>query len=127
MPKPRNSQAVHDSKAHVDRTSFLRYLGKVIQLIHDGNANGQLGWILVRNLGQKQLQAGNVDSVDIASLKLFLTEISDEDPPQLPVRIAVVNELDFRLAMSTEIPKKGCSINMRLGIMYRLGITGFRH
>ncbi|KAF3015151.1 hypothetical protein E8E15_003066 [Penicillium rubens] len=34
---------------------------KVIQLIHDGNANGQLGWILVRNLGQKQLQAGNVD------------------------------------------------------------------
>jgi hypothetical protein len=43
MPKPRNSQAVHDS------------------IIHDGNANGQLGWILVRNLGQKQLQAGNVD------------------------------------------------------------------
>ncbi|KAJ5494482.1 Dynamin [Penicillium fimorum] len=34
---------------------------KVIQLIHDGNSNGQLGWILVRNLGQEQLQAGNVD------------------------------------------------------------------
>lgn len=34
---------------------------KVIQLIHDGNANGQLGWILVRNLGQKQLQAGDAD------------------------------------------------------------------
>ncbi|CAI7610495.1 unnamed protein product [Penicillium glandicola] len=34
---------------------------QVIELIHDGNANGQLGWILVRNLGQKQLQAGNAD------------------------------------------------------------------
>ncbi|OQE06918.1 hypothetical protein PENVUL_c016G00528 [Penicillium vulpinum] len=34
---------------------------KVIQLIHDGNANGQLGWILVRNLGQNQLQAGDAD------------------------------------------------------------------
>jgi hypothetical protein len=34
-------------------------------------------------------------SVDIASLKLFLTEISDEDPPQLPVRIAIVNELNY--------------------------------
>ncbi|KGO54813.1 Dynamin [Penicillium expansum] len=33
----------------------------VIRLIHDGNLNGQLGWILVRNLGQQQLQAGDVD------------------------------------------------------------------
>ncbi|KAF7527979.1 hypothetical protein PCG10_001913 [Penicillium crustosum] len=33
----------------------------VIRLIQDGNLNGQLGWILVRNLSQKQLQAGDAD------------------------------------------------------------------
>ncbi|OQD94374.1 hypothetical protein PENSOL_c026G02949 [Penicillium solitum] len=33
----------------------------VIRLIHDENLNGQLGWILVRNLSQKQLQAGDAD------------------------------------------------------------------
>ena len=33
----------------------------VIRLIQDGNLNGQLGWILVRNLSQKQFQAGDAD------------------------------------------------------------------
>jgi hypothetical protein len=35
--------------------------GKIVQLINDGNAKGQLGWILVRNLSQKQMSNGNVD------------------------------------------------------------------
>lgn len=34
---------------------------KVIDMIEDQNAGGQLGWVLVRNLGQQQLQDGKVD------------------------------------------------------------------
>lgn len=34
---------------------------RVVQLIKDGNAQGQLGWILVRNLSQKEMDDGNVD------------------------------------------------------------------
>jgi hypothetical protein len=34
---------------------------KVIDMIEDQNVNGQLGWVLVRNLGQQQLEEGNVD------------------------------------------------------------------
>ena len=34
---------------------------RVIQLIHYGNTSGQLGWILVRNLSQKEMDKGNVD------------------------------------------------------------------
>lgn len=34
---------------------------KVIDMIEDQNAGGQLGCVLVRNLGQQQLQDGDVD------------------------------------------------------------------
>ncbi|KAJ5116023.1 hypothetical protein N7456_000371 [Penicillium angulare] len=34
---------------------------RVIDLIEEGNASGKLGWILVRNLGQQQLDEGKVD------------------------------------------------------------------
>ena len=34
---------------------------KIIELIEEGNASGQLGWVLVRNLGQQQLDDGDVD------------------------------------------------------------------
>lgn len=34
---------------------------KVIDLIEDQNSGGRLGWILVRNLGQQQLEEGRVD------------------------------------------------------------------
>ncbi|KAJ6142973.1 Dynamin [Penicillium samsonianum] len=51
--KSKNLENPHQARSRAEN--------KVIQLIHDGNANGQLGWILVRNLGQKQLQAGDAD------------------------------------------------------------------
>lgn len=34
---------------------------KVINMIEDENSGGQLGWVLVRNLGQQQLEDGNAD------------------------------------------------------------------
>lgn len=34
---------------------------KIIDLIEEGNASGELGWVLVRNLGQQQLDEGGVD------------------------------------------------------------------
>ncbi|CAG8211507.1 unnamed protein product [Penicillium olsonii] len=34
---------------------------KIVELINDGNAQGQLGWILVRNLSQQDMNDGNVD------------------------------------------------------------------
>lgn len=33
----------------------------VIDLIESQNASGQLGWVLVRNLGQQQLEKGDID------------------------------------------------------------------
>ncbi|KAJ5998589.1 hypothetical protein N7451_006399 [Penicillium sp. IBT 35674x] len=37
---------------------------KIVALIEGGNLQGQLGWVLVRNLGQRQLDEGTVDRDD---------------------------------------------------------------
>jgi hypothetical protein len=34
---------------------------RVVKLINDGRSKGQLGWVLVRNLSQKEMDDGNID------------------------------------------------------------------
>lgn len=46
---------------------------KVIEMIEDRNGSSQLGWILVRNLGQQQLDEGNLDR-DILEEQFHQTE-----------------------------------------------------
>ena len=46
---------------------------KVIEMIEDRNGSSQLGWILVRNLGQHQLDEGNLDR-DILEEQFHQTE-----------------------------------------------------
>ena len=53
----------------------------VIRLIHDGNLNGQLGWILVRNLSQKQLEDGNADR-DTEEKAFYRNAPWDRVPPE---------------------------------------------
>ncbi|KAJ5517152.1 hypothetical protein N7527_008712 [Penicillium freii] len=53
----------------------------VIRLIHDGNLNGQLGWILVRNLSQKQLEDGNADR-DTEERTFYRNAPWDRVPPE---------------------------------------------
>ncbi|KAJ5186301.1 hypothetical protein N7449_011065 [Penicillium cf. viridicatum] len=53
----------------------------VIRLIHDGNLNGQLGWILVRNLSQKQLQAGDADR-DTEEMTFYQNAPWNRVPPE---------------------------------------------
>ncbi|KAJ5348481.1 Dynamin [Penicillium brevicompactum] len=37
---------------------------KIVKLINEGNAKGQMGWLLVRNLSQKEMDDGNVNRDD---------------------------------------------------------------
>lgn len=34
---------------------------RIVKLINEGNTKGQMGWVLVRNLSQKEMDDGNVD------------------------------------------------------------------
>lgn len=34
---------------------------RVIDMIEDQNTSGKLGWVIVRSLGQRELEDGNVD------------------------------------------------------------------
>ncbi|KGO75236.1 Dynamin [Penicillium italicum] len=98
----------------------------VIRLIRDGNLNGQLGWILVRNLGQQQLQAGNVDRD--AEERLFYQKTPwNRVPPENYGISALMSRLQELLTLNVrrEFPSVRSEVIKRLkdakGLLQSLG------